>query len=508
MTTHAATALAIDLGTTAAKAGVVRSDGTLAGTGQEPITTTFGVDGSATQDPQAVWQAVVRACRAALAAAGVDSVDVVCAASQWASIVPVDGNGEPLGPMMTWLDGRGDALCSPLLDGPGGGDNLMAWAGVHGLPPAASLGRVLWFQNERPDIHARTAAYLEPMDYLGARLTGRIAATANTTIPYTLTDTRNIASVGWSDDLVARSGVDPSRLPPIVAPMSMLGGLSARAAAELGLRTGTPVAAGASDSVAAALGTGAVAAGRGTVVMGTTGVFAAHHGSTRADSEFVLTTMPSALPNEYIVVAEAGLAGKVLETAVEQWFADGTPSFERFLDAAAASTPGSGGTMFLPWVNGTIAPSFSPDVRGGFTGLSLHTTRGDIARSVIEGINLQMRWLVDEVERMTTRTYASVRFAGGGAQSTLWAQVLADVLGRTVERVSDPRHAPTRGAAFLGLLSIGALDLARIDSLVMVTDTFVPAPGTGGLYAPYLDAFRSLHETLGTIGRLPRSNNP
>lgn len=505
MTTHAATALAIDLGTTAAKAGVVRTDGTMAGTGQEAIATEFGADGSATQDPCAVWDAVVRACRSALAAAGVNSVDVICASSQWASIVPVATDGEPVGPMMTWLDERGESLCGPLLEGPDGGDNLMAWAIEHGLPPTASLGRVLWFQNARPDIHAQTAAYLEPMDFLGARLTGRIAATANTSIPYTLTDTRDITTVQWSDNLVTRSGVDASRLPPIIDSPALLGGLSERAAAELGLPAGTPVAAGANDSVAAALGTGAVAPGRGTVVMGTTGVFAAHHGAVRADSEFVLTTMPSALPNEYIVVAEAGLAGKVLETAVEQWFADGDPSFDRFLASAAEGEPGAGGVVFLPWINGTIAPSFSPEVRGGFTGISLRTTRAHLARAIVEGISMQMRWLVDEVERMTARTYTSVRFAGGGAQSAIWAQVLADVLGRTVERVEHPRHAPTRGAAFLGLITIGALTLDDIDALVTVTDTFVPAPGANDLYAPYLDAFRSLHETLGTLGRLPRS---
>lgn len=501
------TALAIDLGTTAVKAGVVAANGALLGTGQETVTTVFGTDGSAVQDAALVWRAVVRACRVALEAASVARVDVICATSQWASIVPVDSTGEPLAPMMTWLDGRGEDRCSTLLDGPQGGDNLMTWAALHGLPPTASLGRVLWFQHERPDIHARTAAYLEPMDFLGVRLTGRIAATANTTIPYTLTDTRDIGAVAWSEDLIARSGVDASRLPELATPLSVLGTLSARAASELGLHVGTPVAVGANDSVAAALGTGAVATGRGTVVMGTTGVFVAHHGSLRADSEFVLTTMPSALPNEYIVVAEAGLAGKVLEKAVEQWLARNDSSFEAFFADAAASEPGAGGTIFLPWLNGTIAPSFSPDVRGGFTGLSLHTTRADIARAVIEGITLQMRWLVDEVERMSGRSYPSVRFAGGGARSALWAQVLADVLGRSVERVTEPRHAPTRGAGFLGLMALGALDLAEVESLVEVTEVVAPVPGSDNLYAPYLDAFRSLHETLGTLGPLPRSNH-
>jgi xylulokinase len=367
---------------------------------------------------------------------------------------------------------------------------------------------VLWFQNTQPTVHAQTCAYLEPMDYLVARLSGRIAATANTTIPYALTDTRNLTSVNWSDELVARAGVDRSRLPEIVETPSVVAPLLDDVRNYLGLRDGVVVAAGCNDNCSAALGTGAVAPGRGTVVMGTTAVFAAHHGSERLPASQVLTTMPSALNDRYFVVGEAGLGGKVLETAVEQWFvaedaADARSAdlrYERFLAAAAGSAPGAAGVQFLPWINGSFSPAYSHTARGGFVGLSLESTRSHIARAVLEGISMQMRWLVDEIEVASSISYESVRFAGGGAQSDVWASVLADVLGRAVEPVESPRHANCRGAAFLGLLAIGALRIDDIDSLVPVTGRFEPGSNPQ-LFSQRLEVHRDLHRTFSELGR-------
>ena len=180
-------ALAIDLGTTAAKVSVVAEDGRILGSGTEVVPTRFGPNSVAEQDAEQIWIAVLSAARQALSAAGpaaARDVAVVCATSQWSSIIPVDSSGKPVGPMFVWLDGRGKRYTSALSAGAssvtgqaaadGGTSARARWADVHGLYPSTSLAHLLHVQHDQPEMHARTAAYLEPMDYLNARFCGRL----------------------------------------------------------------------------------------------------------------------------------------------------------------------------------------------------------------------------------------------------------------------------------------------------------------------------------------------
>ena len=296
------TALAFDLGTGGPKVAVVEPDGTVLGTGQVGVPTQFGADGSAEQDPEVVWQAVVQASRAAIAASPpgtAQRIDLVCPTTQWSSITPVDADGMPVAPMMVWMDRRGGRRTKPLMAD--GGAEL--WADIHGLIPVASssLGHVLHMQHQ-PHIHNRTRAYLEPMDYLGARMTGVIATTANGAMPLALSDNRAPGRWGWSDELIARSGVDRSRLPGFISALSILGPIREAQATELGVRPGIAVVVGANDSIAAAFGTGAFGPGQGTVMMGTTAVLTSHHPERFVDYEHFVTTMPSVFDDRYYVV--------------------------------------------------------------------------------------------------------------------------------------------------------------------------------------------------------------
>ena len=517
-------ALAIDLGTTAAKVSVISETGAILGSGIAGVTTDFASGGHAEQDAEAVWQAVLNAARQAAHEAGsrsVAQVKVVCATSQWSSIVPVNANGQPVGPMMTWMDHRGGTYVKALTTGASGREVdahaiRSHWADVHGLYPSTSLGHILFLQHERTKLHDGVAAYLEPMDYLNARLCGILAATGCTAMPLALTDNRTLDHVRWSADLIARSGIDASKLPKIVASLTVLGPLLAGVATELGVPKDAVVVAGANDSVAAALGTAALSPGQATVVMGTTGVLTAHHPSRVVDASKFIVTMPSALRDRYYVMAEAGLGGKVLEVFLQEMLSElvqgadgftGKPhpddAFHR-LSAAVAHVPaGSDGLMFLPWLLGSAAPRVDGRQRGAFLGLSLHTTRAHMLRAVLEGIAMQMRWLTDEVEETLGITVPMVRFAGGGAQSDVWAQTMADVLGRCVEQLSEPRHANTRGAGLLGFLSLGLIGVNDLASIVPIRRYYEPVSAHAALFDDRVQIYRDLHERLGpTFARL------
>ena len=494
-------ALAVDLGTTAAKAAVVSLDGHVLGAGTEPITTVFRGGGAAEQDAEAVWTAVLAASSRALAQAGQSArvgVAVVCCTGQWASIVPVDGSGSPVGPLFTWFDRRGSTHVERITSGPSGAAVASRWREIHGFGPGTSLTHLLHVQHDKPDMHRRTVSYLEPVDYLTARFCGVIATTGNTSMPMALSDTRVLGSTRWSAELCALAGVDMTRLPQLVGARTVLGDILPAVADRLGLRRSVAVTTGANDSVAMALGTDAIAEGRGTVVTGTTGVLTAHHSVRVNDVERSVVTMPSALDDRFYVVAEGGLGGKALEVFLAQ-LAPGDDVSDAFasVDGLAASVaPGADGVMFLPWLIGSMAPRADEHQRGAFLGISLRTTRAHLLRAVLEGVAMQMRWLVDEVSAAIGVQFASLRFAGGGAESTVWAQIMADVLGRVVELVRDPRQANARGAALLGFLSIGAIGTGDLAALVAISNTYEPDPRLTDLFDERLHIFRDLHHRL------------
>ena len=494
--------LAIDLGTTACKAGVVAIDGTVLGSGLSRLITIFGADGAAEQDAEAVWSATLEACRQALSDAGpsaAEAVRAICVTSQWSSIVPVDADGRPVAPLHMWFDRRGADLTAALIDDDD--DAAGRWSEIHGFTPSTSLAHILWFQKQT-EVHRRAVAYVEPMDYLNARFTGRIAATANSAMPLALTDNRQLGSTTWSSELVERAGVDPTRLPSLTPSLAVLERIRADVADELGLRHDVDVVTSANDSIAGAFGSGALEPGQGTIMMGTTGVLTVHHRRRHVDTGRFIVTMPSALEDRYYVVAEGGLGGKLIElalTGIAGSAAGGDPGasdFDQVMDAAGRSTPGAGGVLFLPWVFGALSPAPDARHRGAFLGLSLSTSRADLARAMLEGISMQMRWLTDEVEAALGTPFDVIRYVGGGASSDVWSAIMADVVGRPIEQVADPRHANSRGAAFMAFVSTRQLSIDDLPALVPVRRRYEPDPATRHLYDQRLGVVRELHATL------------
>jgi xylulokinase len=497
-------ALAIDFGSTACKASVIALDGSVLGSGLTRVPTTFGEGGLAEQDPDAIWSSTLSACRQALVAAGTaatDAVRSICVTSQWSSIVPVDAEGLPVAPLHMWFDRRGEAFTSALTSGDDGAAVSARWAEIHGFGPSTSLSHILWFQRQG-DIHRRTVAYLEPMDYLNARFTGRIAATANSAMPLALTDNRVLGATTWSDELINRADVDSSRLPELTRSLMVLSTIRSDVADDLGVRRDVEVVTGSNDSIAAAFGSGALGPGQATVMMGTTGVLTVHHPVRHVDSAKFIVTMPSSLEDRYYVVAEAGLGGKLVEAALSEAIgcelADGPPDtiFEQALQLAGTSPPGSGGVVFLPWVFGAMAPAPDPRHRGAFLGISLSSSRADLARALLEGVSMQMRWLADEVEAALGLPFDKMRFVGGAALSDVWATVLADVVGRPIEQLDNPRHANARGAGLMAFVSTGRLSIDDLAALVPVHARYEPDPSNRSLWDDRLGVFRDLHTAL------------
>jgi xylulokinase len=167
-------------------------------------------------------------------------------------------------------------------------------------------------------------------------------------------------------------------------------------------------------------------------------------------------------------------------------------AYLRFNIMASQSPAGSGGVIFLPWLNGAIVPDEDSHMRGGFMNLSLKTTRSDMARSVMEGLAYNNRWTKEAAEKFIRRPISSFRFSGGGALSDLWAQIHADVLKTPIHQVDVPVNATLRGVALLGFVTLGLLGLEDIPKLVKIKRVFEPEKDNFSVYDKMYAQYRRL----------------
>ena len=162
--------------------------------------------------------------------------------------------------------------------------------------------------------------------------------------------------------------------------------------------------------------------------------------------------------------------------------------------AVAPIQPGSDGVLFLPWLTGSVTPAEDGKVRGGFLNLSLQTTREHLGRAVLEGVAFNLRWVQGRVARFAKRDISRIRFYGGGALSSLWAQIFADILQLPVEQLRDPEYAASRGLALLGFHHLGELSLEQMQASISIAATYEPRPQLAARYnamfAQFVRAFR------------------
>ncbi|MFL5903208.1 MAG: FGGY-family carbohydrate kinase, partial [Solirubrobacteraceae bacterium] len=383
---------------------------------------------------------------------------------------------------------------------------LARWLRRTGGAPALSgrdpFGHILFLRHVRPEVYADAALLLEPADWLGLRLTGRAATTAVTATLHWLTDTRDLQRIAWDEGLIRAAGLDRAKLPELLPTNSVLGPLREDAARELGLAAGTPVVAGTPDTMSAAVGSGAVGDGEAHVYVGTSSWLSCHVGFRRTDPLHAIASLPSALPGRYLVSDEQETAGASLDKLAE-WLGADVPEL---LAEAAQAAPGSDGVLFAPWLNGERTPVDDHLVRGAWLNLGVDTTRAQLARAVLEGVALNLRWMQGPVERFAKQRLDPLAFVGGGARSDLWCQVVADVLDREVRRIADPVDANLRGAALLAGLALGELGVEEIPGRAPVDASFAPRPETRAAYDALFAAFRGVYKSTRRLYR--RLNAP
>jgi xylulokinase len=470
-----ASLIGLDVGTTGVKALAVSPSGEVLDRAEEEYPLSTPRPGWSEQEPEDWW----RAAEAALARLDAFAAAGIGLAGQMHGLVALDEADRVLRPAILWNDQRTAAECAEIEERLGL-ERLVALTGNRALT-GFTAPKVLWLRRHEPEVYGRIAHLLLPKDYVRLRLTGERAsdvADASGTLLF------DVAGRRWSDEMLAALDVSPAWLPAVLESPERTGTTE----------HGVPVAAGAGDQAAGALGVGVQGPGPLSVVLGTSGVVFAALASYASDAEARVHAFCHAVPGAWHAM------GVMLSAAGSlRWFRNAFApgaEYDALVAEAARSEPGAEGLLFLPYLSGERTPHADPDARGAFVGLTTRHDRGALVRAVLEGVAYGLRDSLELLRELGVRP-AVGRASGGGARSDLWLRIVASVLGLPLERTAVEEGA-AYGAALLGGVAGGVFaDVGEaVRACVRVRDVVEPEPAWQEIYDVGYARFRAAYPAL------------
>ncbi len=497
--------IAHDVGTRGSKTVLTDPQGQVLGSAFEGYQVNYPQPHWAEQDPEDWWRAVTRSTQRLLTECSVEPEDILCMifSTQMLGIIPMDAEGTPLRPGIIWLDGRAGPQAQQLMRKL---INPRVFAAVVGAEATGKdvLPKLMWLQQNEPDLMARTCKFLDVNGYLVYRSTGRMIADWTAA---SATGVFNLKSKKWDDFLIRFLGVPKDKLPDLLPSNEQVGGLTPDAARDFGLLEGTPIIGGTGDVLAAAVGSGAVGEGEGHIYLGTSG-WVGVVTEKSPTGRYGVATIQSADTTKCFLIAEMETAGICLQWIADQFYRQeqSDPEMENIfalMDAAVQEIEaGSGRILFTPWMYGERSPVSDVYVRSTFLNLSCDHQREHILRAVYEGVAYNLRWILEIMSHKFGWQQDVIRTIGGGARSDPWLQIIADVTGKRVEKVANPQQAGAVGAALVAAVGLGVYpDFQALKEVIQVTRTFEPNVENAELYNELFDAYKKVYRTLKGIYR-------
>lgn len=515
-------ALAYDIGTTGVKTCLFEIDKTikLVADAIEGYDLYVYPDGGAEQDPDQWWAAMCKTTKELFEKCDVkpEQVDGISFCSQAQGLVLVDKNGMHVRNAMSYMDQRAREERKELM---AHGIQIAGATIPKLLISLAKTGAVAasvkdpvfkyhWVKNHEPEVFAKAYKWLDVKEALIARMTGKFIMTEDSAFGTLLYD---IHKKKWSPEVCKILKVDMNHLADIIKCTDEVGGLTAKAAEELGLKEGTRVFGGGMDASLIGVGAGSVKKNDTHVYMGTSGWVSTVVDKSIVDASAMIAAVVGARPGYYNYFAELETAGKCLEwvknhlaldeigiylkkTNVAEDMESKYTNLYQYLSSVIEKVPaGSGGVIFTPWLHGNRCPFEDPNSRGMFFNLSIETGKSEMIRSVIEGVCMHMRWMI-ETQDKKTKTSDTIRFVGGGALNDSTSQILADCTGKTVETVASPQNVGSVGAAVIVAVGLGVISsIDEAGKLITAEKTFKPntadKPAYDKNYAVYKEIYKA-----------------
>jgi xylulokinase len=449
--------MGIDLGSTSLKAVVYDIDGNAVATGSRP-TERFHPSAEHPEwtvwQPEQIWGGTADAIREAVGMLRPgDSVGAVAVTGMGMDGLPVDDRGQWLYPMISWHDPRTGPQYRWWLENIGA--EKVFSIGGNPLWPINSALRILWMAEHEPDLLRRASKWLLIEDFVNFMLCGRQVTDYSMASCTLLFDQRSLT---WSDELLARSGIDRRLLCEVQPSGTPIGYVGDEASRRTGLPVGTPVVLGGHDHICGALPVGAFQPGVVLNVLGTwETVLTTTRGPVLDDKlrQAGMTVQAHVAPGRHTIWG-GNVAGEMLEWYRRQFAChDGaTTNWDALLAEAAAAPAGAGGVMFLPHMSSASCPIVDPQSLGALVGLSTRAGRGELLRAIIEGLSFQFLEIVEALEASLGARQERFIAVGGATRNALWLQTKADIVGRPVEAPAIEEASPL-GAAILAGIGIG-----------------------------------------------------
>jgi xylulokinase len=484
--------IGVDCSTTAAKAVVWDANGRAVAEGRSQFPVSHPRPGWGEQRAEDWWSATAVAVSHAARSVEAGRIAALCVTHQRETFACLNDRGQPLRPALLWMDLRAAAQVE-----------------AHGSPtvhrttgkppnPTPAWYKLLWLAEHEPDILRRTARVVDVHGYLVHRLTGLWRTSWACADPLGLVD---MATFDYDDGLLAKAGLSRDQLCELEPPGAVLGELSADVSETLGLPAGLPIVAGAGDGQAAGLGCNVTAPGSAYLNLGTGVVSGTHSDRYAFAPEY--RTMAGAIPGSYVL--ETFIGGGTHNIS---WFVDKLAgvdpsalrlglSAEQILETAAAQLPpGAEGLLCLPYWTGALTPYWESHARGALVGLSGVHGKAHIYRAILEGIAFEQRLLTEGAQAALPEPIRQMMATGGGSNSSLWCQIISDVLQRPVLVVRE-RESTALGAGMLAAAATGLHPSIPDAATAMsgVSHTFEPG-GDAHAYAGLYDVYRQLYPGL------------
>ena len=479
-------------------------------------------NGGAEQDTEEWWAALCRTTKKLFEKSDVKPTDVegLAFCSQMQGTVLVDKDGNALRRPMNYLDQKGvkeyrECMSTGLVKVSGcslyklARNLIVNYAGsVSAKDP---VWKYKWVENNEPDVYKKIYKWLDVGDYLLARATGKIVRTADSAFATFLYDTRK-GKEGWNKGLLEMYKVNPAHMPDIIDCTNLVGGLTPKAADDLGLAEGIPVFGGGGDTTFVNIGAGCVSPGDTHIYVGTSGWVSTFMDYQTVDLAAMITGVLSAKKGYFNYYAELETAGKCFEWCMEHLALDEVgiyldtvkvtdveskylSLYDYLSDEVSKVPPGANGVIFTPWLHGNRCPFEDSNAGGMFFNLRVENGKRDMIRAVLEGICFHLRWLLECVMKKV-KTSDTIRFVGGGALSPVTCQMLSDITGQTIETVDHSQEVGAVGTALVvaaGLKKADVFDLSK--QLIKANHVYVPNPSNKETYDRSYKVFKMLYKS-------------
>jgi xylulokinase len=452
----------------------------------------------AEQNPDDWWEAVCASSRNLLERLDPREVAAVSFSGQMMGCLCVDANGKPLRPHIIWADMRADEEGGLLAEKIG----ARAFYHITGHRASASysLAKLMWVKRREPEVFRQTHKVLNAKDYIVYKMTGRFLTDYSDASG---TNAFDLNGYEWSEPILKAAEIDPALFPQAEESVYVAGGMSAQAARECGMAAGTPVVIGAGDGIAACVGAGSVKEGVTYNCLGSSSWIATTTKEPVYDEEmrtFNWAHMVKGMVSPCGTMQAAGASYAWMKQELCQYEVlvakqEGKSAYNMINAEIAVSPVGANGILYLPYLLGERSPRWNPNAKGAFIGLKMENTHADMLRSVVEGVGLNLKLILDILKKKAD--VPEVFVMGGLAKSEGFLQVLTDIFGVDVLPLNYLEEATSIGAAIAAGVGVGAFSgIGEVSRFVRPVKRFRPETDNHKKYRDILPLFNEAYDSL------------